>query len=548
MWNPKPVLSRFFAALTFCLLCAVLDPAHAANVTPELRCRRTIAGAVDRWLARVTSLHQRCEGMIVDGLLDSATDCIDGSIVQPALLDAEAEVRAAVDGGCDGVNWGLLSFPGPCASQGGAFGSGSVSDCVDTIGRQALGDLLALWYPHGVALARGNEAACMKGIPKKAAKMLTREVGTRLECLLGVEGGDVVSTVDCRAQMQPYDNGTGDSSIDREIYRARRQWTGGMPRACASADFQTLGYGTICPNTTGAGAGLIDLQSCVAAASRQKVALLLDLVFPSTPVCGNGIPQEGEACDEGAQNSDTLADACRSDCSLPVCGDHTTDPGNSESCDDGNSVNLDGCTTNCVKEVCGDGLVNNLPGETCEDRNSNANDRCTNTCNDALCGDGIVCSDPACTSGPGGGVERCDLGAQNSSSGLCHPDCSGYARTCTLTIGVSNSVRIGALTYEIGYKDVVGEFLGTGGAVLCTSVVTGGLVSFFDNETKKIVKESLIIDAGIQAPAAIAKCTWATNATTIAGGAFPVTVQVTADPDLNDVAANVGVTSVECQP
>lgn len=548
MWNTKPLLPRSFAALSLSLLLAAAVPAQAAGGTPELRCRRAIAGAVERWLGSVTSLQQRCEAMIVDGLLDAATDCEAGSIVLPALLDAEAGVRAAVDASCEGVNWGLLSYPGPCAKPGGGFGSGPLSDCVDTVGRKALGDLLAIWYPDGVAAARGNESACIKGIPKKAAKMLTREVGARFDCLLAVERGEVPSTVDCRAQMQPYDGGTGDETIDRAIYKARRLWSGGLPRACAATEFQALGYGATCPNQTGAGAGLIDLQSCVAAASRQKVQALVDLAFPSAPVCGNGIPQEGEACDNGAQNSDTAADACRTDCTLPVCGDGTTDPGNAESCDDANSVALDGCTPACVKEFCGDGTVNNLPAETCDDRNTNPNDRCTNSCRDATCGDGIVCSDASCTSGPGGGVEKCDLGAQNSPTGLCHPDCSGYTRTCTLTIGLTNSARIGALTYEIGYKDVAGEFLGTGGTVQCTSSVTGGLVSFFDNETKKTVKESLIIDAGLQAPAAIARCTWATNATTVAGSAFTATVQVSTDPDFNPVTANVAVTSVECQP
>lgn len=548
MWNTKSLVLRIVVLSLLPSITILPVPATAADRSPETECRRAIAQALDRWLVDVTGLHQRCEAMVVDGLLDKATDCVNGSIVRPALLDAEAKVRAAVDASCADVNWGLLSFPGSCPSAAGAFGPGSLSNCVDTQGRKAVADLLGLWYPEVVAPARGNEAACATGIPKRAARMLTREVRTRLDCLLGVEQGDLPSSLDCRAQMPPYDNGTGDATIDRSIYRARRLWTGGLPRACASGDFQSFGYGKSCPDASPSGAGLIDLQACVSAASRQKVAALLDLAFPTAAVCGNGILQEGEACDEGAQNSDTVADACRSDCTLPVCGDGTTDPGNAEGCDDGNSANLDGCTTGCVKEACGDGIVNNLPAETCDDRNSNPNDRCTNTCRDAVCGDGIVCKDPSCTSGPSGGVELCDLGSQNAAAGLCRPDCSGYSRSCTLTIGVSNSTRIGALTYEISYKDVAGEFLGTGGTVQCTSLITGGLVSFFDNETKKTVKESLIVDAGLQAPASIAKCTWATNAATVAGSAFPLTVQVATDPDFNTVTANLAITGVECQP
>lgn len=49
---------------------------------------------------------------------------------------------------------------------------------------------------------------------------------------------------------------------------------------------------------------------------------------PSAPC----IAQQGEACDDGAANSDTSVDACRSDCTLPRCGDGVRDSG--EECDD----------------------------------------------------------------------------------------------------------------------------------------------------------------------------------------------------------------------
>src|SRR5688572_10343154 len=35
--------------------------------------------------------------------------------------------------------------------------------------------------------------------------------------------------------------------------------------------------------------------------------------------CGDGFLDDGEACDNGAQNSDTTPDACRADCVLPSC-------------------------------------------------------------------------------------------------------------------------------------------------------------------------------------------------------------------------------------
>lgn len=67
------------------------------------------------------------------------------------------------------------------------------------------------------------------------------------------------------------------------------------------------------------------------------------------PGCGDGTLDFGEECDSGADNSDTAADACRADCSLPRCGDDVID--SSESCDDGNTVAGDGCDSDCATET-----------------------------------------------------------------------------------------------------------------------------------------------------------------------------------------------------
>jgi cysteine-rich repeat protein len=47
---------------------------------------------------------------------------------------------------------------------------------------------------------------------------------------------------------------------------------------------------------------------------------------------------------------------------LSMCGNGIIDPG--EQCDDGNTNNYDGCPNNCIVPVCGDGII--APGETCD--------------------------------------------------------------------------------------------------------------------------------------------------------------------------------------
>jgi cysteine-rich repeat protein len=208
---------------------------------------------------------------------------------------------------------------------------------------------------------------------------------------------------------------------------------------------------------------------------------------PSPSVCGNGIVEELEECDDGnASNVDLCTNQCRAarcgdgyvqpgevcdgpdkrttpgDCnefcfrdSLPTCGDGRVDPG--EECDDGNQSNTDTCSNDCKPTLCLDGIRQS--GEECDDGNANNNDDCLNDCKVPTCGDGIlhnrgsgreICDDgedngpfPArctdgCTLGACGNgeldpSEQCDDGEANSTVASCLPNCvwnvcgDGYA-------------------------------------------------------------------------------------------------------------------------
>lgn len=64
-------------------------------------------------------------------------------------------------------------------------------------------------------------------------------------------------------------------------------------------------------------------------------------------VCGNGVIDPGEACDD---NNTINGDACTSNCKAVVCGNGIIDVG--EECDDGNTLDYDGCSARCKKEIC----------------------------------------------------------------------------------------------------------------------------------------------------------------------------------------------------
>ncbi len=110
-------------------------------------------------------------------------------------------------------------------------------------------------------------------------------------------------------------------------------------------------------------------------------ANVVTLCAPNSAVCGDGVHVVTcEACDDGAANSDTQPDACRTDCRRARCGDGVLDAG--DACDDGNTVSCDGCSAACTVEIgsmCGDGVVS--PGcETCDDANGTAGDGCAADC------------------------------------------------------------------------------------------------------------------------------------------------------------------------
>lgn len=68
----------------------------------------------------------------------------------------------------------------------------------------------------------------------------------------------------------------------------------------------------------------------------------------TTQTCGDGVLDAGEECDDRAYNSDSRADACRTDCVAAHCGDAVLDSG--DECDDGSIADGDGCSSTCAVE------------------------------------------------------------------------------------------------------------------------------------------------------------------------------------------------------
>ena len=151
-------------------------------------------------------------------------------------------------------------------------------------------------------------------------------------------GGDSAAAADAAAQDAPSDGmdamdvgdlgGDGGLDVPSEDTSTVDAWPDVWPDASGdtSEDVADPGPGdAVEPDTADADAG--------------------DVGADAASVCGDGVQEGDEACDDGAANSDTAKDACRTSCELPRCGDGVQDSG--EACDDGNDDNLDGCTSAC---------------------------------------------------------------------------------------------------------------------------------------------------------------------------------------------------------
>lgn len=136
--------------------------------------------------------------------------------------------------------------------------------------------------------------------------------------------------------------------------------------------------------------------------------------YATTPVCGNGLVEVGEECDDGNHDvTDECPDGPVGTCQWSTCGDGFVEAG-VEGCDDGNGLNGDLCPDGaggtCELAICGDGFIF-VGAEVCD---PSADPSCNPDCQ-TRCGDGVIQSQ----------YEICEIQGQDNSH-LCHQDCSGY--------------------------------------------------------------------------------------------------------------------------
>jgi hypothetical protein len=155
--------------------------------------------------------------------------------------------------------------------------------------------------------------------------------------------------------------------------------------------------------------------------------------IPLTDPTGPGdVPSTGSTTDASTSSTSSSSSSSGTTGPTPMCGDGVVDPDQGEACDLGADNQDDGpCTVDCKAAVCGDGLV--WSGiEACDDAADNGNHYggCSDSCEkNPYCGDSVVDVQ----------FEDCDLGASNGTG-----EGEGYQAPCS--IGCTWDGRIAFLT------------------------------------------------------------------------------------------------------
>jgi cysteine-rich repeat protein len=168
-------------------------------------------------------------------------------------------------------------------------------------------------------------------------------------------------------------------------------------------------------------------------------------------LCGNGVVDAGEACDDG---NNVAGDGCSADCltTESQCGNGELDAG--EACDDGNNVDGDGCSADCltVETPCGNGVIE--VGEECD-----GNDLGGVTCEFLGFDEGTL----AC---------RSDCQFDLTDCGDCEPEiCDGQDNDCDGVVDNGNPEGLVACDTGLDGPCAVGVSACQGGTLLCVQIV-----------------------------------------------------------------------------
>ncbi len=240
-------------------------------------CLRRISAAAHACFDTVLGNLQRCHDAEARG------ESCDRDATDAASSAANAALRATLTDACEDGQLTELSYIG-------VFDAGA--DLSKACLVQSADAIAAIYAPARGATPSAETARCMAATAAYGRKVmwfaLQREVPVMERIATRLFSSDEKKAVILQ--------------VERELSADRARWTAGLLAACP--DFTSI-YGRPADGF---------LRTL-----KQRVDCVLSLTYVHSavaclpPTCGNGIPEEGEACDDGNSND---SDGCRNDCHL----------------------------------------------------------------------------------------------------------------------------------------------------------------------------------------------------------------------------------------
>jgi cysteine-rich repeat protein len=179
--------------------------------------------------------------------------------------------------------------------------------------------------------------------------------------------------------------------------------------------------------------------SFAAGLSQTDASFLQSIASPYARLCGNGVLDGDEACDDGGESA-----SCNDDCTLHACGDLKTNAAAGEDCDEG-GIDTASCDSDCTVASCGDGVVNTEANEVCDDQGESA--ACNFNCTIAACGDRVfnASANEQCDDGNLVDGDYCDQNCQLEAADLHEPDNDAASATAIVpsTTFISDHTVVG---------------------------------------------------------------------------------------------------------
>jgi cysteine-rich repeat protein len=206
------------------------------------------------------------------------------------------------------------------------YDQGNIEDLVSAAGTSTITDDTAAVFPTVTALSNRADRRCRTGILNARRDGFLRLYRAIAKCQKRL---DQKSTT--FGPLAP-ECATAGSRIPNKIADA-------VQRACNGSDAGRVG-------------SCAPLPDCVSNAVASDALGLAESTYALATLCGNGVIDQGEECDDGNQ---ITTDDCVN-CQTAVCLDGFVHAG-VEQCDDGNQIDDDCCSTSCTGPICGDGIV-----------------------------------------------------------------------------------------------------------------------------------------------------------------------------------------------